>query len=223
MFDSYLLITLNTEPFLINFYSQFSRLSPPNTTPKFDPKKTESIAGRRFLDALRQNHDDGKDSISPDLTVQNVQAASFGSGIQNGNTKDDFKKRRMTLRASLEELLEEYLRGFAPENDETIKGYSRVKKRSVNSESAEVRQTLIISKEKVKSAILDVGSSEKMDEIIAYEEKRNITNTTFCPERRQRITQLDRNELSDAIKKISDNEFNIRKILNHRLDKYILN
>lgn len=191
-------------------------MSPPNTTPKFDPQKTESIAGRRFLEVLRQNHDVGKDSISPDPIVQNVQTASFGSGIQNENTKNDFKKRRMTLRASLEELLEEYLRGFASESDETIKGYSRVKKRSVNSESVESRQAMIMSKEKFKSAIPNVENSGKIDENIAYDEKLNITNSTFCPERRQHITQLDRNELSDAIQKHSDNEFNIRKILNHR-------
>lgn len=122
----------------------------------------------------------------------------------------------MTLRASLEELLEEYLRGFAPENNEAIKGYSRVKKRSVNSESAESRQTMIMSKKKVKKSILPVEKSGQIDENIAYDEKRNITNSTFCPERRHRITQLDRNELSDAIKKNSDNEFNIRQILNHR-------
>lgn len=134
------------------------------------------------MEVLRENHDVRKESTSPDPIVQNVQAASFGSGIQN--TNNVFKERRMALRASLEELLEEYLRGFAPESDKTIEVYSRVKKRSVNSESNDSR--------------------------------RNITNSTFCPERRQRITQLDRNELSDAIKKISDNEFNIRKILNHR-------
>lgn len=201
---------------MIDSHTQYSRLSPPNTTPKFDPLKTESIAGRRFLEVLRQNHDDGNESISPDPIVQNVHLASFGSGIQNENTKNDFKKRRMTLRASLEELLEEYLRGFAPENDERIRGYSRVKKRSVNSRSAESTQTMIMSKEKVKRAIVIVANSRKTDENIAYDEKRNITNSTLCPERRQRITQLDRNELSDAIKENSDNEFNIRKILNHR-------
>lgn len=183
---------------------------------KFHPQETESIAGLRFLKALRQNHNDGRESISSDPIVQNVQAASFGSGIRDENTKNDFKKRRMTLRASLEELLEEYLRGFAPENDEAIKGYSRVKKRSVNSENVESIPTMIMSKEKVKSSILNVENSGKFGENIVYDEKRNITNSTFCPERTHRITQLDRNELSDAIKKNSDNEFNIRKILNHR-------
>lgn len=180
-----------TEMKLICLTVPYERLSPSNAQPKTDHRTTETIAGHRFLEALRQNHNDDEELESTPM-VEHVQAASFAFELKKDDDASEIKKKRMTLRASLEELLVQYLRGLAPENDNKFTEHSRVARDVIES---------------------DLKSESKR---IEEDEIRNLTRNISCPDRRQRITQLDRNELHDAIQNDAEDEHNIRRILNHR-------
>lgn len=182
---------------------------------KTDPMEAETNAGRRFLEALRQHHK--KDDTSTDPTVQTVKVASFDFGHKPKDDVNDIKRKRMTLRASLEELLVEYLRGLAPDSN-GFDEHSRIKRSS----SQNKHQNSDISNENVRKEnyVQNKNSVEKLFESNEIDDDRsNRTSNaskSFCPERKQRITQLDRNELNSAIDKISEHEHNIRRLLNYR-------
>lgn len=234
-------------------YIHLNRLTPP----KLDPIYDETIAGRRFLEALRQNHgtetNDTVAAVPPNVLPNVRTASSFNFGVTpkaDGDVDDanDLQRKRMNLRASLEELLVEYLNlrtTSSVADDETSDdtandgNRSRVKrassesfpqsaaiharlpqKRNVNDNDAKIRinigngehrlpisQTGEIPNESIELDNDDYGNSTAAT---------NATAKNVCEQRRQRITQLDRNELATAIHSGSEHEHNIRGLLNYR-------
>lgn len=186
-------------------------------SPKTDPLYVETIAGRRFLEALRQNHkNDGDES-----TVQTVKIASFDFGLKPKDDVNELKRKRMTLRASLEELLVEYLRGLTPDGNQIPDDRSRVK-RSVTNAMNNQNSNENIDTENVRDSsvreengVRNNDSVDSKNEIDATNQTSN-SSQTICAEQQQRITQLDRNELTAAIQNVSEHEHNIRRQLNYR-------
>lgn len=198
-----------------------NRLTPPKHDPIFD----EKLAGRRFLEALRQ-HDKMENHTSP---VPAVQTASFNFGTKPKEDAKELKRKRMSLRASLEELLVEYLNLHSLTADSDGSNDDRLLRR---------RKRLSISPQTSASQRNERNSNENSDdddennvnnrelnnniqsvENVQFDDKMNATENgtqTVCPQRRQRITQLDRTELAAAIQYVSEHEHNIRQLLNYR-------
>ncbi|XP_055298698.1 uncharacterized protein LOC129566635 isoform X2 [Sitodiplosis mosellana] len=199
-------------------------------TPKPVPRLDETVAARRLLEVLRRSHKKEDDRTEP--TVQTVKTASFDFGLKPKDDVNDLKRKRLTLRASLESLLVEYLRGFAPNDDDGFADdRSRVKRsaaatglqnnddqnRNENSDAENVNSSNVREDEnRVRNNYSDKNTNEF--DVVADDRANRTTNASrsFCPERRQRITQLDRNELTKAIQNISEHEHNIRSLLNYR-------
>lgn len=191
------------------------------------------------MEALRQHHKSRNESIQP--TVQTVKTASFNFGLTPKDAKDDeaneLKRKRMTLRASLEELLVEYLnlRGLTADGDGSNDDQSRVKRdanspqsyrfrrndqnRHIENSDAENVNNLNAEKRVQTNSNADI----RFENIETDDTNNSTTNSTksVCPQRRQRITQLDRNELATAIQSDSQHEHNIRGLLNYRYLKCI--
>lgn len=195
-------------------------------TPKPIPRLDETVAARRLLEALR-SHKKDNDTTNP--TEQTIKVASFDFGLVPKDDANDLKRKRMTLRASLESLLVEYLRGLAPDNDgltDDPRG-GRVKRsnsvdialrtndqnKSENS-NAENVNNLNVRNEKLSRN--NNSEAYENDEIDDRDNRTSNASRSFCPERNHRVTQLDRNELATAIQNISEHEHNIRSLLNHR-------
>lgn len=191
-----------------------------NFSPKTDPLYVETIAGRRFLEALRQNHkkDDAETTVP---TVQKVKTASFDFSLKPKDDANELKRRRMTLRASLEELLVEYLRGLAPDGNQLPDDRSRVK-RSATHLMTDQNSNKNIATENVNEANVREENGVRNNYGVDSKNEIDTANQTsnssqiFCAERQQRITQLDRNELTAAIQNVSEHEHNIRRQLNYR-------
>lgn len=188
-------------------------------SPKTDPLYIETIAGRRFLEALRQNHKPSDDeSTAP--AVQTVKIAAFDFGMKPKDDVNDLKRKRMTLRASLEELLVEYLRGLAPDLSDDRSRVKRAAENLMNDDqnTNENRDTESVNNANVpeENNVRNDYSVENKNEIDGNANQTSNSSQTFCDERRQRITQLDRNELTAAIQNVSEHEHNIRRQLNYR-------
>lgn len=190
-----------------------NRLTPVNLSPRTDPLLNETIAGRRFLDALRKNHKKIDESTP---AVETVKAASFNFDSKPKEDANELKRKRMNLRASLEELLVEYLHGLAP--DEAAADRSRVKRSPID-RMTQNSDAEIVNKSKRREENHNNYSGESVKESIRVDDTANATRNaskSVCAERRQRITQLDRNELSAVFNHDSDKEHNIRRMLNYR-------
>lgn len=184
-------------------------------------KLTESEAGRRFLDALRQSHT--KDEFIKFVTStpeQEYQIAALGFGHEptkspNETVTNEMKRRRMTLRTTLEELLVEYLSSLSSEDTTHLERY-RAKRDLANLysdiEKLEQYDEIDLNSDNEIPMPAHTNGSHAAD---IKEEKKN-NDTELCSEQRQRITQLDRNELAAALLKIPSNVHNIRRQLNHR-------
>lgn len=217
----------------------FCRLTP-IVSPRFDQRLSETIAGRRFLETLRQHHEEDKELETTEPNALNVRTASF-FGPKQKETVNDLKRKRMTLRASLEELLVEYLRNLAPETDDSIEDRSRVKRsirnigsnavagsdyhlshsvvNNVNNSSAQAEKLSVdnnsaIPPPSVLRESIDANTDDGDD--VNNDDGTKNASSNSCPERRQRISQLDRNELNAALRNDSDYEHNIRRLLNYR-------
>ncbi|XP_031624610.1 uncharacterized protein LOC116341594 isoform X2 [Contarinia nasturtii] len=201
-------------------------------TPKPIPRLDETIAaGNRFLEALRQAYN--KDNETADPTVKPIKVASFDFGLTPKDDANDLKRKRMTLRVSLESLLVEYLRGLAPDNNNGLTDDSRggrVKRsnsaemslqtndQNENSENSDAKNVnnSNVRKENLVIRNNDSENAYDNDETDDRRNRRTNASRSFCPEHNKRVTQLDRNELATAIENISELEHNIRSLLNHR-------
>lgn len=229
-----------------------NRLTPPKL-PIYD----ETITGRRFLEALRQHHElDDNNTVRPNVHRNVKTASSFNFGMKpKADDADDLKlkQKRMNLRASLEELLVEYLNlRTASVTDDTsgdatnADDRSRVKrssksypqsaaharipqKRNINDNNDHIKSEINNANHEEhrmrnsRQTVENPNGSTEMDN--DDDDKSNMTaaNVTksVCPQRRQRISQLDRNELATAIQSGSEHEHNIRGLLNYRYVKEI--
>lgn len=214
---------------ILQFYLYFNRLMPVPTSSRSEPIFNETVYGFRFLEALR-HHKNETDLTDP--TVQTVKAATFNFGATPKNDANELKRKRMTLRASLEELLVEYLHGLAPNSDDVTNDHSRIKRRanapqnnqfSVNDRTNENIDTEHINNANAENRVQNKQSAKMQHENIDIDDDSSSTNTTatnstksVCSERKRRVTQLDRNEVASAIQDISDHEYNIRRLLNYR-------
>lgn len=222
--------------YFYSIFTIFNRLTPP----KHDPIYDETIAGRRFLEALRQHHKEREERNKP--TVQSVKTASFNFGITPKDLKSDddneLKRKRMTLRASLEELLVEYLslRSLAADGDGVSDDRSRIKRatnlmppllnrfRRNDQNANENTDTENVNSLNDENRVQNNQSGKmRLEHIDTMDDNSNVTTTnatkSVCPQRRQRITQLDRNELAIALQSDSQHEHNIRGLLNYRYFK----
>lgn len=182
-------------------------------------KLTESEAGRRFLDALRQSH--SKDEFIKLVTSSpehEYQVAALGLGFEptkepNATTPNELKHKRMKLRHTLEELLVEYLGSLSSEDTTHLERY-RAKRDLANLyddiEKLEQYGELDSNSDNEIAMAAHTNSSH------AESNEMKMNDTEPCGEQKQRITQLDRNELEAALQKVPNNVHNIRKQLNHR-------
>lgn len=110
----------------------FYRLTRAYITPRIDHRISETEAGRRFLEKMRENH--GDDEIiskekQPISKTSGDNLAGSGGNINNGRSTAnigfriplfELKRRQTALRASLEELIVEYLRGLTAEGESDL-------------------------------------------------------------------------------------------------------
>lgn len=169
------------------------------------------------MQALRERHDEDED-LGPQ-----VQASSI---LGNVYQRDDLKQKRTMLRASLEELIVEYLRSLAPDGDDQHMDRRQKRENNENFVDALIDGTS-------ENATKNISGSEKSAIVVTNEshinDKRNgsrlqignanatsSSSKVVCVERKQRITQLDRIELEKALQNESDYEHNIRRLLIYR-------
>lgn len=197
----------------------FSRLTRAYISPKINHRLLETEAGRKFLQALRERHEEDED------VVPQVQASSILASVYQ---RDDLKQKRTKLRASLEELIVEYLQSLAPEEGD--QHLDRRHKRDMNGNSDDalsdepaknLKRNISGSEISAMNAIVVKNESHISDErnderVQINNEKTTTSSKNLCAERRRRITQLDRIELEKALQNESDYEHNIRRLLNYR-------
>lgn len=193
----------------------------PRYMPEERPMKlTESEAGRRFLDALRKsgNKDTNVKVVTP-TEQHDYQIAALGFGLQptklpNVTNPNELKRKRMRLRNTLEELLVEYLNSLSSEDSTHLERFRA--KRSLT-EPSNIDKLEQLEEIDLNSDSEFKISSDDSPHVAAKTDERNETLAAqMCGEQRQRITQLDRNELDAAIQRAAQNEHNIRRQLNHR-------
>lgn len=196
----------------------FFRLTRAYISPKINHRLSETEAGRKFLQALRERHEEDED-VGPQ-----VQASSIIGSVYR---RDNLKQKRTKLRASLEELIVEYLRSLAPDNDDQHldRRHKRdINKNSIDTLSDDVHKNISGSEKSAINAIVVKNEShvsdESDDERVQIDSENGTSSLSspknVCVERKQRITQLDRIELEKALQNESDYEHNIRRILNYR-------
>lgn len=198
-----------------------SRLTRAYISPKINHRLSETEAGRKFLQALRERHDEDED-VEPQVRASSILGSVY--------RRDNLKQKRTKLRASLEELIVEYLRSLAPEDDD--QNLDRRHKRDINGNAIDA-----LSDDVAKNASRNSSGSEKSainavvvkneshisdghtDEAV-QNENENATSTSsskiVCAERKKTVRSLDRIQLEKALQNESDYEHNIRLLLNYR-------
>lgn len=204
-----------------SFVPCFCRLTRAYISPKINHRLSETEAGRKFLQALRERHEEDEEA------PPQVQASSILGSVFH---RDDLKQKRTKLRASLEELIVEYLRSLAPEEDD--QHAARRKKRELNGNSIDalsddddvaekLNRNVSGSEKSAANGIVLKNESHMSDDRSGERVQIDNENATspsknVCAERKQRIAQLDRIELEKALQNESDYEHNIRSLLNYR-------
>lgn len=182
---------------------------------------TEGEAGRRFLDALRHSHTKDTKSIKvvTPTAQDDYQIAALGFGLQptidpNATNANELKRKRMSLRNTLEELLVEYLGSLSTEDKSQSARYRAKRSLAALADIEQLEQY-----EEIDPSIdIEVKTAESNSSHAGIRESgTNATKAAeVCAERRRRITQLDRNELSAALQDVPSNQHNIRRHLNYR-------
>lgn len=199
-----------------SFVPYFCRLTRAYISPKINHRLSETEAGRKFLQALRERH------VEDEEARPQVQASSILGSVFH---RDDLKQKRTQLRASLEELIVEYLRSLAPEEDD--QHAERRRKREINGNSIDalsddddlaekMNRSVSGSEKSAINAIVLKNESHISDDRSGDNENATSSSKNVCAERKQRIAQLDRIELEKALRNESDYEHNIRSLLNYR-------
>lgn len=189
------------------FFYYLYRLTSAHISPRFDYRNQETQAGRKFLQTLRKHDDE----------IEN-----------NDETKKNYEKinpieKKDNLRASLERLIVEYLKKLTSDDRESFEDNPRNRRNLNNLTSLQpiksdsenlINKTDSEVEERIEIGVRNITVTESVD---SNEEKINMLyEQTMCSERKRRIAQLDRFELEDALRNETDNEHNIRRILNYR-------
>lgn len=165
-------------------------------TPNNDHRLLETEAGQRFLYALRRSAEKN-DVIVPQARTSPNRISKF-----EVNDIDSLRKKRVSLRATLEELIIEYLQSLSPDSEpEDFHKLRRRRKRRLN--------------EVYENAIKN-GTTSVQDDNNATHENTTFQKNIVCNERKRKISQLDRIELEKALQNDSETEQNIRRLLNYR-------
>lgn len=166
------------------------RLTREYITPNVDHRILETEAGKRFLYALRRS--DQKDEVVP------LARASF-----HIDDVDSLRRKRVSLRASLEELIIEYLQSLTPSSDQEDLHKRRRRRAGEIDENA------------AKNETASVEGDGHASNATATSDNSTVTKAV-CSEQNRRIAQLDRIELEKALQNGSETEHNIRRLLNYR-------
>lgn len=198
------------------------RLTRAYTSPLIDHQMAETEAGKKFLETMRR-------SKEIEAALNDSIAANKIADLKHHNYVD-LKLKRNSLRASLEELILEYLKGLAPSpNDEEnyMEFSKRIrKKREIyvneenkhenNSDKLDLDADSVYQRTELGAMNITVTSDEDYDSDTKYDRYKSVSERSVCLEHRRRITQLDQFILDKSSENEADDEHNIRRILNYR-------
>lgn len=185
----------------------YFRLTRAYITPRIDHRISETEAGRRFLEKLRENHDDDV-LVGGHAEKRPKESASVGTAIGDGSSGGgrfsaghgggisslhipllELKRKQSALRASLEELIVEYLRGLTAEGDNDLSNeyfeHNRERRKKRDHRTGTAGQSRSNS---ISSTASTVGNDIEIDVLSESDEKRKRIQFSDGS-----ITELDEN------------------------------
>lgn len=186
----------------------------------------ETEAGKKFLETMRRSKEI-EAALNDSLATNKIADLKHHSYVE-------LKSKRNSLRASLEELILEYLRGLSPPGDEEnyMEFSKRIrKKREIyvneqtqhenNSDKLDlVVDSDVYQRTEIGAMNITVTSGDDDDDVddsdTKYDRYKSASERLVCLEHRRRISQLDQFALDQSIENEADNEHNIRRIVNYR-------
>lgn len=187
----------------------------------------ETEAGKKFLETMRRSKEI-EAALNESLATNKIADLKHHSYVE-------LKTKRNSLRASLEELILEYLHGLAPPGDEEnyMEFSKRIRKKrdiddddddassqpELNSDKVDLDADSVYQRTEIGAMNITVTSSaddEDFDSDTKYDRYKSVSERSMCKDHRRRIMQLDASSLDQSIESEGDHEHNIRRILNYR-------